>query len=257
LYFYGARWYDSALGRFGSPDTLIPEASQGVQAWDRYAGMNNNPVRYNDPSGHDVGCVELGRFNCGLMEHGALKVDPLAFAQLPMGIGVPYKNPLSPYVPNPKQASTPYGPPAPAAQTSISASPTFVRPQSDNGDYETVTANYSPPGSLVGVTGTVTKDKFSNWYVGLGLNVGKSYPAFGSLSKTTGYIGRTPGNGTPTNEEQTEDFLSGFSVNASLGAGGGGGVTWNPSAGTVATEIGYYTPQLGVGATYNWEFINY
>jgi len=30
---------------------VIPLASQGVQAWDRYAGMNNNPVRYNDPSG--------------------------------------------------------------------------------------------------------------------------------------------------------------------------------------------------------------
>jgi len=32
----------------------VPEQSQGVQAWDRYAGMNNNPVRYNDPSGHVV-----------------------------------------------------------------------------------------------------------------------------------------------------------------------------------------------------------
>jgi RHS repeat-associated protein len=52
LYFYAARWYDSSLGRFSSPDTLIPEASQGVQAWDRYGYTNNNPVLYNDPSGH-------------------------------------------------------------------------------------------------------------------------------------------------------------------------------------------------------------
>ena len=57
LYFYGARWWDPALGRFTSADTIIPEASQGVQAWDRYAGMNNNAVRYNDPSGH---CIEEG-----------------------------------------------------------------------------------------------------------------------------------------------------------------------------------------------------
>ncbi len=32
-------------------DTYVPE-SQGVQAWDRYAYSNNNPIRYSDPSGH-------------------------------------------------------------------------------------------------------------------------------------------------------------------------------------------------------------
>jgi RHS repeat-associated protein len=52
LYFYGSRYFDPVLGRFVSPDSIIPEASQGVQAWDRYAGMNNNPVVHIDPSGH-------------------------------------------------------------------------------------------------------------------------------------------------------------------------------------------------------------
>lgn len=56
LYYYGARWYDPSLGRFTQPDSIIPLASQGVQAWDRYAYTNNNPIRYNDPSGHDAGC---------------------------------------------------------------------------------------------------------------------------------------------------------------------------------------------------------
>jgi RHS repeat-associated protein len=65
LYFYraasrrdNARWYDPTLGRFAQPDTLIPEQSQGTQAWDRYAYVNNNPLRYSDPSGHlvDDGC---------------------------------------------------------------------------------------------------------------------------------------------------------------------------------------------------------
>src|SRR5262249_14627109 len=54
LYFYGARWYDDSLGRFNQPDTIIPEQSQGVQAWDRFAYSNNNPVFYTDPSGHSV-----------------------------------------------------------------------------------------------------------------------------------------------------------------------------------------------------------
>ena len=49
---YGARWYDSLLGRWVQPDSIVPLESQGVQAWDRYAYVNNNPVRYNDPSGH-------------------------------------------------------------------------------------------------------------------------------------------------------------------------------------------------------------
>ncbi len=49
LYFYGARWYDSSAGRFIQPDTIGPG---GVQGLDRYAYTNNNPVRYNDPTGH-------------------------------------------------------------------------------------------------------------------------------------------------------------------------------------------------------------
>jgi RHS repeat-associated protein len=56
LYFYNARWYDSSLGRFAQADTIIPEQTQGVQAWDRYAYTNNNPLRYTDPSGHGVDC---------------------------------------------------------------------------------------------------------------------------------------------------------------------------------------------------------
>jgi len=63
LYFYGARWYDSSLGRFTSADTMIPSA-QGVQAWDRYAYANNNPVRYNDPTGHSVTQGDGGSSNC-------------------------------------------------------------------------------------------------------------------------------------------------------------------------------------------------
>ncbi len=55
LMFYNARWYDPVLGRFNQPDTLIPEQSQGVQAWDRFAYVNNNPISYNDPTGHCLG----------------------------------------------------------------------------------------------------------------------------------------------------------------------------------------------------------
>jgi hypothetical protein len=45
---------DPYLNRFTQPDSIVPLASQGTQAWDRYAYANNNPVRYNDPTGHSI-----------------------------------------------------------------------------------------------------------------------------------------------------------------------------------------------------------
>ena len=53
LYFYKARFFDPALSRFVQADTLIPIVSN-VMDWDRYAYSRNNPIRYNDPSGHWV-----------------------------------------------------------------------------------------------------------------------------------------------------------------------------------------------------------
>ena len=47
--FYNSRYYDSSLGRFASPDTIVPG---GVQGLDRYAYVNNSPINFVDPSGH-------------------------------------------------------------------------------------------------------------------------------------------------------------------------------------------------------------
>ena len=68
LYFYNARYYDSALGRFIQADTIVPIEAQGVQAWDRFAYSNNNPILYNDPSGHSVDCG-LGDPYCNVGEY--------------------------------------------------------------------------------------------------------------------------------------------------------------------------------------------
>ncbi|MDH7475713.1 MAG: RHS repeat-associated core domain-containing protein [Anaerolineae bacterium] len=51
LYQMGARWYDPALGRFVSPDTIVPD-SLNPQAWNRFSYVYNNPASYVDPSGH-------------------------------------------------------------------------------------------------------------------------------------------------------------------------------------------------------------
>ncbi len=52
---YNARYYSPMLGRFVSADTVVPEAGN-PQALNRYAYTLGNPLRYNDPSGHQ--CVE-------------------------------------------------------------------------------------------------------------------------------------------------------------------------------------------------------
>ena len=53
IYFYGARWYDPALSRFLSPDSIIPGAGNS-QAWDKFAYALNSPVNFIDPTGHAV-----------------------------------------------------------------------------------------------------------------------------------------------------------------------------------------------------------
>jgi RHS repeat-associated protein len=49
----GSRWYDSELGRFISPDPIIPEPNNPL-AYDRYQYVYSNPVRYTDSSGHCI-----------------------------------------------------------------------------------------------------------------------------------------------------------------------------------------------------------
>src|SRR5574340_1185448 len=53
LYDYGARYYDPALGRFLSADSLLPNLYDPQQL-NRYGYARNNPAKLIDPSGHQV-----------------------------------------------------------------------------------------------------------------------------------------------------------------------------------------------------------
>jgi len=51
LYNYNARLYDPELGRFISPDSIVPDPGD-LQALNRYSYCLNNPLIYVDPSGN-------------------------------------------------------------------------------------------------------------------------------------------------------------------------------------------------------------
>ena len=51
LYYYGARYYDDALGRFLAADSLLPNIYDPQQL-NRFAYVRNNPIKLIDPDGH-------------------------------------------------------------------------------------------------------------------------------------------------------------------------------------------------------------
>ncbi len=56
LDYFRARYFSSSLGQFISADSIVPGAGN-PQAFNRYAFVLNNPLRYTDPSGHCPFCL--------------------------------------------------------------------------------------------------------------------------------------------------------------------------------------------------------
>ena len=56
--------YDPTLSRFIQPDTIVPEPGN-PQALNRYSYVLNNPLRYNDPSGHRLSECGYDGKECG------------------------------------------------------------------------------------------------------------------------------------------------------------------------------------------------
>ena len=53
LYWYASRAYDPAIGRFVSPDPIVPDHFN-PQTLNRYSYVYNNPLKYTDPSGNSA-----------------------------------------------------------------------------------------------------------------------------------------------------------------------------------------------------------
>lgn len=50
--YYNARFYDPSIGRFLTPDAIVPNPTD-AQHFNRYAYVTNNPIKYTDPTGHE------------------------------------------------------------------------------------------------------------------------------------------------------------------------------------------------------------
>ena len=55
LTYMNARYYLPEVGRFASPDTIVPEPGN-PQSYNRYSYVNNSPMNYIDPTGHNRDC---------------------------------------------------------------------------------------------------------------------------------------------------------------------------------------------------------
>jgi len=65
LVYMNARYYDPLVGMFISPDTIVPDAGVLID-YNRFAYARANPLKYNDPSGHQASCTmsASGEMSC-------------------------------------------------------------------------------------------------------------------------------------------------------------------------------------------------
>ena len=60
--YYNARYYDSEIGQFISPDSIVTDPTN-VFAYNRYMYVLGNPLKFSDPSGHIAVCFQGGHSN--------------------------------------------------------------------------------------------------------------------------------------------------------------------------------------------------
>ena len=87
LYYYGARYYDAGVGRFISPDNVMPDL-MNPQSLVKYAYCFNNPLKYIDPLGHWPNWSKIGSTisNGFKAVVNAVKSDPIGAIQTALDV---------------------------------------------------------------------------------------------------------------------------------------------------------------------------
>jgi RHS repeat-associated protein len=231
IYYFNARWMDPSLGRFTSPDTIVPTSTQGTQAWDRYGFVNNNPVRYTDPTGHQRIADTDESQNNNQCDNSVADCDHSKCWD--------------------RQASN-FG----AEGSCTYAEPSRDKPTDEiilrGPDYITLNIATGWPFAAAGFDFQVTRDSYNNWYVAPGAYVGTP-----GVSLFGGWVLQPE----QPKESDLESFVGENTV--SLGVGGGDGVGFGAAWGRpfdgkldlndFAGETGFSTPGIALSWVYGFK----
>ena len=69
----GCWWNSPYINQFSQPDTIIPNLYNPLD-WNRYIYARYNPLKYTDPTGHDVDCGVGDQF-CSDLKHEMVNSD--------------------------------------------------------------------------------------------------------------------------------------------------------------------------------------
>jgi hypothetical protein len=253
--FYNARWYDPALGRFAQADSVVPD---GVQGYDRYAYANNNPILYNDPTGH-VSCGGSNWDDGPQCKKDGDSKEQYDVVKHPEHFRLSQKQKdVVKYLQGCASGSLPSSACHPDTPAAWNVSSSWdLDPQ--HPDYTATTVN------IFLWAGELTKDRYGRYYISpLGVTGSTKTVLPVGVVSSEGYIGSATDNSMP-NIFETNDFLTGPAVNVGGGAGTvGGGATFSPVTwiwkgmnisshdSPVAWESStFYVPSVGITLTWN------
>ncbi len=236
LIYMNARYYLPGVGRFASADTIVPNPDN-PQTINRFSYVNNRVLTYTDPSGH---CAETGDEECWAewdkiyaQMYDENDESIWGMSEFWEHLGTKSQVQLKNIYQQLKDG-----------EINRALRNIGIVPQDGEPDYGIFEVSFGI--WVVGINGDIIKDKYGNWYVGVGLNVGKSAPTF--------LTGRIAGGYFDTEKEPVEvrvqEGMNGLAVNIGGGAGGGGAISIGKE---VSGEYGAYSPQIGISATYNMQ----
>jgi RHS repeat-associated protein len=242
LLFFVARWADPLTGHFVQADTIVPSAGNAV-TYNRFAYARYNPIKYNDPSGHDVGCAGMDASKCGT-NNQSTSVVRLPAPKFPTYLKF---SPATTYTPKTNISAAP-PPKNPTLLPATKPEQSFQQvPYEKIGKGVSVISIYTDwaPDLFEGLSPKHTQlpvfsSKTANTMIGFGIDAFSQY-----ISDSEAHFGH---------EERLERaFLRGFQGGAislvSSGAGAVGGVMGGASFGPPGFAAGYLIAHLSTNMT--------